>query len=72
MGKMDELYQTQQDHYNEMKDAHQRAQLMWGLTIAVWLYNMADAVFFFPDQNGIELKGETHASCSKLVLHIRF
>jgi hypothetical protein len=69
---MEELYNAMQDDYNQMQDAHQRSQWMWGLTIAVWLYNMADSVFFFPDQSGIELTAESHACHSKLILSIKF
>jgi hypothetical protein len=72
LGKMDALYKTTQDSYSEMEDAHQRAQIMWGLTIAVWFYNMADAVFFFPGQNSPDLSAETDASGSKLVFSFHF
>jgi hypothetical protein len=71
LGKMDELYQATEESYTEMEDAHKQAQLMWGITIAVWLYNIADALFFFPDISGVNLKTETQASYSKLVLTIR-
>jgi hypothetical protein len=71
LGMMDELYQATQESYREMEDAHNKAQTMWGITIAVWLYNMADALFFFPDISGVQLNAHTQASSSRIIFSIQ-
>ena len=72
LGKMEELYMTMQRSYGDMKDAHSRVNLMFGVMAAVWIYNMVDAYLFFPDLNGMELIANTQAGQTKLGMNINF
>jgi hypothetical protein len=72
LGKMASLYKTSQDSYTEMEDAQSISNIVFGITAVIWLYNMADALFFFPDLSKIDLQAETQANGSKLILNFKF
>lgn len=72
LGDMESLYATMQNSYSEMEDSNSRAKIMFGVTAAVWIYNMVDAVLFFPDLNGMDLTADTHAGHPNLRLSIKF
>jgi len=69
---MQSLFAAMQDSYEVMEDAHTRVNIMFGVTAAVWIYNMVDAFLFFPDLGGINLTADTQAGQTKLKLSIKF
>jgi len=72
LGKMESLYAAMQDSYNSMDDAHSRANFMFGVTAAVWIYNMLDVYLFFPEISGTTLTANAHNGQTKLELCISF
>jgi TM2 domain-containing membrane protein YozV len=72
LGKMESLYNTVQDSYSEMEDANSRFKIMFGVMAAVWIYNMVDAVLFFPDVGGMELTANTKDKHTGLTLSVKF
>jgi hypothetical protein len=71
LGKMESLYNTMQDGYSTMEDAESKSKIMFGIMAAVWLYNVLDAMLFFPDQTGFNLRAETNDLSTQLILSIK-
>ena len=72
LGQMVSLKQAMNKSYSSADDAKQVSQVVWGVSAAIWIYNIVDSYLFFPEQSRIDVNAfETNGSYN-LSLVIKF